>query len=249
MCTLILIRKMLSEYPLIVAANRDEKLARPAVSPAIIHHEPTIYAPLDLERMGTWIGVSDRGLFVGITNRDDIVSQQGRVSRGELVTRALLARDAEHAKDCIMKNAAEQYNGFQLLIADRRDAFVIRGDGARFELHSIVNERVIVLTSRATTFPDNSPRAKKIRERIRFRDRYHAATPRTLDRVLSLHEYRDPYGSVCVHKTGVEYGTRSSTIVRLNSVTKGFDVWHREGRACAGHFGEPFHLPLCHSGP
>lgn len=69
MCTLIVLHRCVPERPLVVAANRDEFLDRPAEPPAIrASSRGPIVAPLDLEAGGTWVGLSRRGVFAGLTN-------------------------------------------------------------------------------------------------------------------------------------------------------------------------------------
>ena len=69
MCTLIVLHRCVPGRPLVVAANRDEFLSRPAEGPAIREGRGgRILSPLDLEAGGTWLGLNDRGVFVGLTN-------------------------------------------------------------------------------------------------------------------------------------------------------------------------------------
>ncbi len=69
MCTLIVLHRCVPGKPLVVAANRDEFYARPAESPAIrASRAGRFIAPRDLEAGGTWVGLSERGVFAGLTN-------------------------------------------------------------------------------------------------------------------------------------------------------------------------------------
>ena len=98
MCTLIVLDRCVSDRPLVVAANRDEFLDRPAEGPALRSTRTgPIVAPLDLEAGGTWLGLSARGVFAGLTNlrAESVVSSEAgpdplaRRSRGEVVMAAL----------------------------------------------------------------------------------------------------------------------------------------------------------------
>ena len=66
MCTLMLYYKLLEDYPIVVAANRDEQYARKALAPQVICQHPRIYAGTDEQAGGTWLGVNEFGLLVGI---------------------------------------------------------------------------------------------------------------------------------------------------------------------------------------
>lgn len=150
MCTLIVLHRCLAGKPLVVAANRDEFLARPAEGPAIrAGRTGAVLSPLDLEAGGTWLGLNGHGVFVGLTNlrpqtsdgepevappktaeeaarllrdAENIPVVAGARSRGEVVTAALEARTAREAAAQIEALEADAYNPFQLVIADGNEA-------------------------------------------------------------------------------------------------------------------------------
>ena len=73
-------------FPLVVAANRDERLDRPAHSLCVLReHAPRILGGRDDLAGGTWLAVNEHGVVAGLTNRP---SPGGRDptkrSRGEL---------------------------------------------------------------------------------------------------------------------------------------------------------------------
>ena len=139
MCTLIVLHRCLPDRPLVVAANRDEFLDRPAEGPAVRNTRGgPILAPLDLEAGGTWVGLSARGVFAGLTNLR-ATSEQGATglrSRGEVVMAALESPSAEAAIRTLSALEEETYNPFQLLVADGRDAWLLvyRGRPEAIEL-------------------------------------------------------------------------------------------------------------------
>ncbi len=136
MCTLVVFHRCLPGRPLVVAANRDEFLARPAEDLAI-RSTPSgaILSPLDLEAGGTWLGLSDRGVFAGLTNlrplekpvdeEADAQTPQNLRSRGEVAMRALEAKSALDAAEALEGLPPSSFNPFQLVIADERAAFLI----------------------------------------------------------------------------------------------------------------------------
>ena len=70
MCTLIVLHRCFAEAPLVLAANRDEFLDRPAEKPTLRQSgSRTVLAPRDLRAGGTWLGLNDAGLFAALTNR------------------------------------------------------------------------------------------------------------------------------------------------------------------------------------
>jgi len=141
MCTLIVLHRCVPGRPLVVAANRDEFFARPAEGPAIrATRRGRVVAPRDLEAGGTWVGLSDQGVFAGLTNLRPVASESGSAalggeadgaaqaplrSRGEVVMAALEARTAEEAATALAALAPGLHNPFQLLVADARAAWLI----------------------------------------------------------------------------------------------------------------------------
>ena len=103
MCTLILYYKLLENYPIIVAANRDEQYSRKARAPHVIHQHPRIDAGTDEQAGGTWLGVNEFGLLVGIVNRHSPQPQDpARGSRGILCRDLLCQKDANAARDAMI---------------------------------------------------------------------------------------------------------------------------------------------------
>ena len=117
MCLIAFAWQAHAEYPLIVAANRDEFFARPTAS-AGWWDDGERLAGRDLRAGGTWMGVSRSGRFAALTNYRDPASQRSDApSRGELVSSVLgnegSLRDALER----MGRDASRYNGFNLLAA------------------------------------------------------------------------------------------------------------------------------------
>lgn len=56
MCILFIARRKRADYPLIIAANRDEFYQRPTAPSAFWKHHPHMLAGQDLEASGTWMG-------------------------------------------------------------------------------------------------------------------------------------------------------------------------------------------------
>ena len=119
MCLILLAHHAHRDYPLVVAANRDEAFARPAAPAAFWSDEPRIFAGRDLKQGGTWLGVTRAGRFAAVTNyRDPTAPRSAPLSRGALV-RAFLAgeADAEQYFSEVSLRAA-QYNGFIAIAGD-----------------------------------------------------------------------------------------------------------------------------------
>ena len=69
MCTLAIYFQTNTEYPVVVAANRDEFYNRPTITPTQLVDEPWVVAGRDAVAGGTWLGVNAHNLVVGVLNR------------------------------------------------------------------------------------------------------------------------------------------------------------------------------------
>ncbi|HZO03539.1 MAG TPA: NRDE family protein [Burkholderiales bacterium] len=116
MCLILAAWRVHPEYPLIVAANRDEFHARPAARAAFWDDHPEILAGRDLEARGTWMGVSRSGKFAAVTNYRGGAEPRAIESRGALVSRFLANGEKPRAYLAGLKK--ELYSGFNLLAAD-----------------------------------------------------------------------------------------------------------------------------------
>lgn len=137
MCTLIALHQVHRDLPLVVAANRDELYARPASGPMLLSASPRIVGGRDELKGGTWLGASERGFFVGLTNqRTPEPPDPSLRSRGEVVLGALGQPGLQAAVDWLGRLDASAYNSFNLLVGDGRALFVAyaRRESPRLEL-------------------------------------------------------------------------------------------------------------------
>src|SRR6185437_12070711 len=123
MCTLVLLRRPGHAWPVVIGANRDEMIDRPALPPG--RHwpdRPEVIAGKDLLAGGSWLGLNDWGVAAAILNRHGSLGPApGQRSRGELVLEALDHADAVAAADALSGLAPDSYRAFNLVIADNRD--------------------------------------------------------------------------------------------------------------------------------
>jgi uncharacterized protein with NRDE domain len=120
MCVLAFAWRAHPKWRLVVAGNRDELHARPALPLARWRRPKHLLAGRDLQSGGTWLGVSDRGRFAVITNlRGYGAPEPGLTSRGELV-RDLLAGEGIYAD--LRAARLSDFNPFNLIIADGEQA-------------------------------------------------------------------------------------------------------------------------------
>lgn len=242
MCTLIVAHQIFKDYPIVIAANRDELLDRPSEPPAIRDYEKNIFAPKDLQRGGTWIGVNKFGVFAGLTNRKDIRSLSGRKSRGDIVMEILRHRTARAAYDALAPLSRESFNGFHLIIADKDNMFLIRGDGILMKCAEYTAELLIATNHGIGTPTDEKPprRVINILDAWRAENLFEREPmPQNLSIPLNLHD-EEHYGT-CINDSENNYGTKSSSIIRLGE--QGFEYWHRERPDANRHVCEADFIP------
>ncbi|WP_439951486.1 NRDE family protein [Neobacillus drentensis] len=121
-------------YKLIVAANRDEFFHRPTAPVHYWEDQPDILAGRDLEKMGTWMGITRTGRFAALTNyRDPKEITEGKRSRGELVADAL--KHKGNVKD-YMQSLVEKkdfYPGYNLLVGDGMELYYYSSKGQNLQ--------------------------------------------------------------------------------------------------------------------
>jgi uncharacterized protein with NRDE domain len=243
MCTLAAFVGTSSALPLLVAANRDEFLARPTNDPAVIAVAPWVFAGQDLSAGGTWFGITPHGMVVGLLNRRSPGGPDAsRRSRGLLCLEVLQAASPDAAAAQLAALAAEDYNPFNLLVADRHTALVATPVDGRVQITRL-SPGVHLLTNLNLNDPTCTRIAKSS---VRFAslplpgDGDAAPLIEPLRTILADHSTAlDPRAEVidtlCVHLPG--YGTRSSSIVSLDATGRP-RWWHAAGPPCQTSFEE-----------
>lgn len=116
MCLILFAYRIHADYPLVLAANRDENYARPTQPAGFWDDQPRIYGGRDLESGGTWLGINNDGAFAAVTNfRDGNAARHSTRSRGELVADYLRNGQSPASYVTEVSAKAGEYNGFNLL--------------------------------------------------------------------------------------------------------------------------------------
>lgn len=133
MCTILLAWRHLPGFPIVLAANRDEFLARPSLPPRLLRESPPrIAGGQDLLARGTWLAVREDGVVAAVTNRRAETRDPTRRSRGDL---PLALLDAPDPSAFVHALNGSDYNPFNLLYAGENLALVAEAhdDGVRVE--------------------------------------------------------------------------------------------------------------------
>jgi len=125
MCLIVLAHQLNTDYPLIMAANRDEFRRRPTEN---MHWWPDIeiLAGKDLEAGGTWLALHKNGRWAAVTNfrkvtedKTTAYSSAALKTRGELAINFL--RQNKTAIVFAEELKMEQFAGFNLLLWDNHE--------------------------------------------------------------------------------------------------------------------------------
>lgn len=130
-CTVVVLIRPGHPWPLVLAANRDERLDRAWDPPAAWWPDrPGVIAGRDRTAGGTWMGLNRHGVVVAVLNRQGSLGPApGKRSRGELPLLALAQPTAEVAAQAIVALDAGQWRSFNLVLADAAGAVFLRGLG------------------------------------------------------------------------------------------------------------------------
>jgi uncharacterized protein with NRDE domain len=134
MCLILLAWQAHPEYPLVFAGNRDEAYERPSAAADFWKDEPGIFGGRDLEKGGTWLGLTRAGRMAAVTNyRDGPARKPAPRSRGELTADFLRGDDApETYLNGVAPNAG-LFGGFSFLAGDIGHLWSYSNRGAGIE--------------------------------------------------------------------------------------------------------------------
>jgi uncharacterized protein with NRDE domain len=226
------------EYPLVVAANRDERLDRPARSLVVLRpSRPRVLGGLDEIAGGTWLAVNDRGVVAGLTNRPapggrDLTKR----SRGELPLMAAEQCSADEGVSQLLSAVRPgDYNPAWLLIGDRHVLFYVELVADRAPTVRRLGPGIHVLENVA--LEDSSVKAERVRSVVSSARSEQGDLWAVLPGVLADHTRpetatgspaedetvptradvtvprREATLAACVHTD--DYGTRSAAVVRV----------------------------------
>jgi uncharacterized protein with NRDE domain len=119
MCIALFSYKNTPGYRLILAANRDEFLARPTAPLDWWSDNNRILAGRDIQDGGTWLGVSRKGSFGVLTNYRELPKMNESLkSRGEIIVRYLSADSMLPDFFRGLQERASHFRGFSLLLGN-----------------------------------------------------------------------------------------------------------------------------------
>lgn len=225
MCTVVMLMRPEHDWPLILGANRDEMRERPWKPPA--RHwadRPNVVAGLDELAGGSWLGVNDAGVVAAVMNRvGSLGPAPNRRSRGELVLEALDHGAARDAAEALAELDPVAYRSFNLVIADRYEAFWLRNLGGDGDAGDIDVEKIPSGVSMFTAYDRNDLRSARIRNYLPQFQSARVPDPEANDWAVWARLLADRGGGngdiegAMNVTTDVGFGTVSSALIALPS--------------------------------
>ena len=239
-CTILLTWRCHPEMPIVLAANRDELIARPSAPPGALRTNPLIVGGRDLVAGGTWLAVGADGSICAVTNRHPAEGPPGppdpsRRSRGEIPV-ALLTADPADVPARLAGLGPGRYNPVNVLWVSADRALVAHVDDSGPVRVVELAPGAHVLTTRDVDDATN-PKVAMLSagvHRALAAGGDPDATMTGLRAMLADHtsESDSPVDAACIH--GDVYGTVSaSTVIARPSRAK---YEHAPGRPCVTPF-------------
>ncbi|GAB3023957.1 NRDE family protein [Bowmanella dokdonensis] len=225
MCILFVAVEQHQDYPLLLAANRDEFFARPTRMSGFWPEHPQLLAGRDLEAGGSWMGLTTTGRLAALTNiRNPARVESEKHSRGHLVTGYLTGSQTPVEYQQTLSSSRNQYNGFNLLFGRLTDLWIYNNhldQTVRLEkgVHGLSNADI------HSVWPKTSLGVEKLADHCRqenpdtdslfalLRDETRAPDHMLPNTGVSM-EWEQRLSSIFIR--GEEYGTRSSTLLLVD---------------------------------
>jgi Transport and Golgi organisation 2 len=214
MSLLAVLYRLVPESPILVAANREEYYDRPSQSPSIQSGKPRVLCGLDQRAGGTWLGVNQHGLFVGLCNRRSSSTDTfGNRSRGLLAREVLRCTSARKGVDKAMEELMlHRYEGLNLVVCDAESGWVVHSDQEQEVLPLEDGLNIIGCQNL------NDPNDERVQLAHRLLTLQMLDSPVKFLAVASKVFARTPTpnGRASMILKGGDYGTVSSTLIALS---------------------------------
>jgi uncharacterized protein with NRDE domain len=123
MCLIVVGVGASERHRLLVAANRDEQHARPALPAAWWPDAQQVLGGRDLAAGGSWLAIDGRGRFAAVTNVRDPQRAPRSRSRGSLVAGFLAGGESAAQFAARVVQDGDAFGAFNLLLFDGRELY------------------------------------------------------------------------------------------------------------------------------
>ncbi len=226
--------RVVPDEPLIVGANRDELVDRPATAVTVLSDgPPRVLGGQDGQSGGTWLAVNEHGVCAGLTNQPlGDAKDPTKRSRGALPLALAAYPSADEAVEAFVRAFdPRDFNGCWLLVGDRTSLWFVDFTGGGPAEARALGPGIHVLENRALGEP--SPKVDLVRATL-GRPADGDSVTEAFRAVLEDHRIPDgderPNAANCVHLD--TFGTRSSCLVRVGAAQAAPRVWVADGPPC-----------------
>lgn len=212
MCIVAVAHFASRRFPLIVAANRDERYARPSAAAGWWDDDGRILGGRDLVAGGSWLGMSLSGRFAAVTNIHEGAPPGAERSRGRLVSQFLRADVTPAHFASGVKPDEFRYGPFNLIVRSGEQMHLV----SNRRRHAVLVPGIHVFTSAGPGA--GSARAGRL-ERAVEAAAAREDVSRFLLEALAGPEARQPGEQALesVFVVGEEFGTRSATVLTIDA--------------------------------
>lgn len=234
MCILFVAVNQHKDYPLVIAANRDEFFARETAESHYWKPSQNILAGKDLVAGGTWMGVNKQGYLASLTNiRDPSKVNPDAISRGELVSQYLQNPFDNYGQQ--LSNSKDRYNGYNLLFGKWDKLAVYNNHSCELQTltdgyyglsNADLNSPWPKINKGVAALEEYCKDGHDIHSNILFElllDTYKAPDEELPKTGVPI-EWERHVSSIFIQ--GKDYGTRSSTVLKIDKKHNVF--WHEK---------------------
>jgi uncharacterized protein with NRDE domain len=243
MCLILVAWGVHSNYPWVIAANRDEYFSRPAEPAHWWGEDGDLLAGRDVLAGGTWLGVTRSGRFAALTNFRGAERRADAPSRGALVADILKSKEPVTETLQRLRETAHRYSSFNVIFCDGERLAIyesVPGEGRELAagIYGLSNHLLdtpwpkvknakSALAAALSDLPDTRSALDMLRDE-------RPAPDHLLPRTGVSQEWERLLSSAFIR--GGEYGTRCSTILmsdRQGEVAFDEWTWNRDGEQSA----------------
>ena len=242
-CTILLAWRCHPGAPVVLAANRDELIARPSAPPGVLHEAPWVVGGKDLLAGGTWLAVAEGGTICAVTNRhpasgEPMPPDPTRRSRGEIPLRLLVETDPADVTAALSGLGPGTYNPVNVLWLSADRALVAHVDDSGPVRVIELEPGPHVLTT-GDLDDASRPKVAMLRAGMDAALAGSGGADETIARMRHLlADHTTPTGqpvdAACIH--GDVYGTVSASTIVAGTGRTVYE--HAPGRPCVTPFSE-----------
>lgn len=240
MCIIMVMYQMVPDVPVLLLSNRDEYHNRSTQNPGLLARTPAVWGGRDDQAGGTWLGVNEYGLVVGLTNRrmnEEQANVPDRRSRGLLCLDALHYGRVSDVATFLTKEPPNRYNAFNLLVLNADSALWVAYDGEAKVCSLQPGIHILANRNLNDTEHGRSCRASQLLQMAELSGVSSLSdVNRLVSRLQSVCQDHEAGMAdeemICMHRDDKNYGTVSSTVLAISTQRSKSIYRYASGHPC-----------------